>query len=141
MAIIARLLQLQTPDRDVLPIQHADITRADNGDVLLRFKVSRTVYNTIDQQALFHLHPEVRNPSFVGSFSEHQDIEMSARLHPKIAASLSEDGDDALAHAVQAAPLEAPCRQTESYYALSVAQRVHPRIKTGFNTRWAEHEE
>lgn len=116
----------------------------------LTFTVDPDTYRRIDDEALFHLDPDVRGPLFGGQFAPDADIEIEAKLAPEFLYEVSTKTKtvEALAEHLRNLSHNEPGHlllSTDSWFALYVKQAVtlppelgEGALKVGYRTVWAD---
>jgi len=137
-------ISLYAPSGEALPLTEVLLRLDLEGEQLvgcrLEFELPHHVWERVDQEALFHLDPDVRGPCFGGGFEPGIPIEIEARLQPSSLPLVSLQANDVYEAGVllmDAAP-GSELVSTESWYALVVKQRFVGPVKTGFVTQYRD---
>ena len=155
--LLDSLFKFQDSIKQTLPVRAKELAliAEETGVVEFRltFEVNWSIYQYIDDRAIFHLEREVRLDSGGEDFSPERPVEIEARLNENLLAKVLEQGDTAEEVADRLLELnqtqaDDALFNTENWYALYVKQLVDlppelkgtGELKIGYRTTYIENE-
>ncbi len=131
----------------------AEMAEGEITGIRLTFQVGMDTYRRIDEDSLFNLKPEARNPMAGDDFDPGRDVEIEASLDSDVLALLNTWADSAEQAASYLGGLAETqpgnmLLATKSWYGLYIKQEMplppslseHGEVKAGYSTTWA-HEQ